>query len=99
MRRLHRPRRRRARGLDPQDPVPAEGVPERRLRPAARDAGGLIPGATLAEIEREAILRTMELVDGSTAKAADMLGISIRKIQYRLKEYRSGAPVRRSAAP
>jgi len=56
-------------------------------RPAQRDAAGLIPGATLAEIEREAILRTMELVGGSTAKASEMLGISIRKIQYRLKEY------------
>ena len=56
-------------------------------RPAGRDASSLIPGATMAEIEREAILRTMELVGGSTAKAAEMLGISIRKIQYRLKEY------------
>jgi two-component system NtrC family response regulator/two-component system response regulator HydG len=46
----------------------------------------------MAEIEREAILRTMELVGGSTAKAADMLGISIRKIQYRLKEYSGELP-------
>ncbi|HEY6910362.1 MAG TPA: helix-turn-helix domain-containing protein, partial [Myxococcales bacterium] len=61
-------------------------------RPAGRDASSLIPGATMAEIEREAILRTMELVDGSTAKAADMLGISIRKIQYRLKEYSGEIP-------
>ena len=57
------------------------------------------------EIEREAILRTLEVVDGSTSRAASMLGISPRKIQYRLKEYaqdgpkpaqhegRSGAPV------
>jgi len=56
-------------------------------RPEQRDAAGLIPGATLAEIEREAILRTLELHGGSTSRAAEMLGISVRKIQYRLKEY------------
>src|SRR3954463_5898564 len=61
-------------------------------RPAGRDAASLIPGATMAEIEREAILRTMELVGGSRAKAAEMLGISIRKIQYRLKEYSGEVP-------
>jgi DNA-binding NtrC family response regulator len=56
----------------------------------------LIPGATLHEIEREAILRTLEMVDGSTSRAADVLGISVRKIQYRLKEYAqqdAGAPI------
>ena len=47
----------------------------------------LIPGATLAEIEREAILRTLEVVGGSTSRAAEILGISVRTIQYRLKEY------------
>jgi DNA-binding NtrC family response regulator len=56
-------------------------------RPARRDPGALIPGASMAEIEREAILRTMEMVAGSTARAAEVLGISVRKIQYRLKEF------------
>ena len=57
----------------------------------------LIPGATLFEIEREAILRTLDQVDGSTARAAELLGVSVRKIQYRLKEYRSGYSGRRRA--
>ncbi len=61
-------------------------------RPAGRDSAGLIPGASLQEIEREAILRTLELLGGSTARAAEMLGISVRKIQYRLKEYAGTAP-------
>jgi two-component system NtrC family response regulator/two-component system response regulator HydG len=61
-------------------------------RPDRRDPGALIPGATLAEIEREAILRTLEMVAGSTSRAAEVLGISVRKIQYRLKEY-AGEPV------
>ncbi|HZX63848.1 MAG TPA: sigma-54 dependent transcriptional regulator, partial [Myxococcales bacterium] len=33
-------------------------------RPSKRDVAGLIPGATMDEIEREAILRTLEIVDG-----------------------------------
>jgi two-component system, NtrC family, response regulator len=56
-------------------------------RPSERPHDSLIPGATLYEIEREAILRTLEMVGGSTSRAADVLGISVRKIQYRLKEY------------
>jgi two-component system NtrC family response regulator/two-component system response regulator HydG len=61
-------------------------------RPSTREAAGLIPGASMHEIEREAILRTLEIVDGSTTRAAEVLGISVRKIQYRLKEYAGGAP-------
>jgi two-component system, NtrC family, response regulator AtoC len=49
--------------------------------------GPAIPGSTLAEIEREAIIRTLEAVDGSTSRAAELLQISARKIQYKLKEY------------
>jgi len=68
-------------------------------RPEESTASALIPGATLFEIEREAILRTLEQCGGSTARAAEILGVSIRKIQYRLKEYRSGTPGRRAALP
>jgi two-component system, NtrC family, response regulator HydG len=46
-----------------------------------------IPGATMAEIERFAILATLDATNGSTTKAAEMLDISIRTIQYRLHEY------------
>jgi two-component system NtrC family response regulator/two-component system response regulator HydG len=49
--------------------------------------GVRIPGSTLADLEREAILRTLEAVGGSTSKAAAILDISARKIQYKLKEY------------
>ena len=44
----------------------------------------------LTTIEREAILRTLEMVQGSTSRAAEILDISVRKVQYRLKEYGSG---------
>jgi len=66
------------------DDLPA---PLRGPRHGARDAGTLIPGASFAKIERESILRTLEMAKGSTARAAEVLGISVRKIQYRLKEY------------
>jgi two-component system response regulator HydG len=46
-----------------------------------------VPGATLAAIERWAILATLEATNGSTAKTAEMLDVSVRTIQYRLHEY------------
>ncbi len=76
-------------------------------RPREQKGDSLIPGATLHEIEREAILRTLEMVSGSTTRAAEVLDISVRKIQYRLKEYAereahgngSTAPVAPAAPP
>jgi DNA-binding NtrC family response regulator len=59
-------------------------------RPLGDAAPGIASGATLAQIEREAILRTVELCGGSSARAAEVLGISVRKVQYRLKQYASG---------
>ena len=55
-----------------------------------------IPGSTLAQLEREAILRTLEAVEGSTSRAAAILDISPRKIQYKLKEYQSEGPLAHS---
>ena len=41
----------------------------------------------MAELERYAILKTLEHTGGSTSRAAEILGISPRKIQYKLHEY------------
>jgi DNA-binding NtrC family response regulator len=46
-----------------------------------------IPGSTIADLERYAILKTLEACRGSTSKAALILGMSTRKIQYKLHEY------------
>jgi DNA-binding NtrC family response regulator len=55
---------------------------------AAATRGGVrIPGSTLDEIERHAILTTLEACGGRTTQAAQMLDISVRKIQYKLHEY------------
>jgi two-component system response regulator HydG len=58
--------------------------------------GVTIPGPTLAEIEKYAILKTLEAVEGSTVRAAEMLDISTRTIQYRLHEYGLAKPRSRS---
>jgi DNA-binding NtrC family response regulator len=60
--------------------VPADG----------RDGPPPIPGSTIAELEKYAILRTLEACGGSTSKAATVLGVSPRKIQYKLHEYTGG---------
>jgi DNA-binding NtrC family response regulator len=52
-----------------------------------------IPGSSIDDIERFAILKTLEMCGGSTSKAAAVLGISSRKIQYKLHEYASTDPM------
>ncbi|MFO0667786.1 MAG: sigma-54 dependent transcriptional regulator [Polyangiaceae bacterium] len=51
-----------------------------------------VPGSTIDELERYAILKTLEACGGSTSKAAIVLGVSTRKIQYKLHEYSQGEP-------
>ncbi len=46
-----------------------------------------IPGSSLEEIEKYAIQKTLEAVSGNRTRAAEMLKISLRKIQYKLKEF------------
>ena len=43
---------------------------------------------TMAEIERQAILETLERTDGRRSDAARLLGIGLRTLQRKLKEYR-----------
>jgi DNA-binding NtrC family response regulator len=69
-------------------------IERRHLPPSlhGRDAPVLssapaIPGSSLAELERFAIMETLKATAGSTSRAADILGISVRTIQYRLQEY------------
>ena len=59
------------------------------VRPASATGNGApqIPGSTIEQLERYAILETMKATGGSTSKAAEILGISPRTIQYRLHHY------------
>ncbi len=69
--------------------VGTEHLPPQVLEQAASEPQLLAcrEGMTLAEIERVAILATLEACGGSTSEAARRLGISRRKIQYRLKAW------------
>ncbi|MDB4960102.1 MAG: Response regulator of zinc sigma-54-dependent two-component system [Myxococcales bacterium] len=67
--------------------IEARSLPP-NVRPRHTPAGmPLIPGATLEDIEKYAILETLKATGGSTSKAAELLGISVRTIQYRLHQY------------
>ena len=48
-----------------------------------------VPGTSLSDLERFAILKTLEHTGGSTSRAAEILGISPRKIQYKLQAYQA----------
>jgi DNA-binding NtrC family response regulator len=65
--------------------LPSSVVPQEE-----REGPPPIPGSSIADLERYAILKTLEACGGSTSKAAMILGVSTRKIQYKLHEY--GAP-------
>jgi DNA-binding NtrC family response regulator len=76
------------------DEIQASDLPDHVVKSSAvRHEDGLpaIPGATLSEVERYVILKTLEHTGGSTSRAADLLGISARTIQYRLHEYSAKA--------
>ncbi len=50
-------------------------------------AAPAIPGASLEAIERYAIEATLAACDGSTSRAAKVLGISVRTIQYKKQRW------------
>jgi DNA-binding NtrC family response regulator len=51
-------------------------------------AAGIPAGLTMEEIERRAILQAIEVTGGNRTKAAEMLGIGLRTLQRKLKEYK-----------
>jgi DNA-binding NtrC family response regulator len=70
--------------------IETKHLPSSVVPTAANGGVPEIPGSTIADIERYAILRTLEACGGSTSKAAGILGVSPRKIQYKLHEYGKG---------
>jgi DNA-binding NtrC family response regulator len=66
-----------------EEPVPALGVIGATGAPAGGDEG-----LTMEEIERRAILSALERTGGNRTQAAEALGIGLRTLQRKLKEYR-----------
>ena len=54
--------------------------------------GGTWEPRPMAELEREAILRTLDYTHGHRARAAHLLGIGLRTLQRKLKEYGALGP-------
>lgn len=68
--------------------VEPEHLPE-EIQASREDARTMVValGAPLKDIEREAIRRTLIEVTNHREKAAKLLGISLRALQYKIKEY------------
>lgn len=62
-------------------PIPVPAVP----LPAAAPASGL---GTLWEMERDVIMKTLDAMHGNRTHAAKVLGISLRTLRNKLREYR-----------
>jgi DNA-binding NtrC family response regulator len=54
-----------------------------------------VPGTPIRELERQHLENTLALTDGNRTHAAEMLGISLRTLRNRIREY--GLPPRRYA--
>jgi DNA-binding NtrC family response regulator len=65
------------------DAAPADGMPETA---GGHAATGLV-GRTVAEVERDLILDTLEHTLGNRTHAANILGISIRTLRNKLRSY------------
>ena len=47
----------------------------------------LLIGATVGEVERELVLHTLARCDGNRTRAARMLGMSVRTLRNKIREY------------
>jgi DNA-binding NtrC family response regulator len=70
------------------------GFGQAPLRAAANDpdAVRLGVGTTVEEAEKMLILKTLEATSNNKTRAAEILGISLKTLHNKLKEYGSGAP-------
>ncbi|MBP7149147.1 MAG: sigma-54-dependent Fis family transcriptional regulator [Acidobacteria bacterium] len=57
--------------------------------PSSEADDRLEPGLTLADVERRLIERTLDAVGGNRTRASAMLGISVRTLRNKLREYRT----------
>ncbi|KWV59751.1 Fis family transcriptional regulator [Bradyrhizobium macuxiense] len=67
----------------------ASTVPEAVLLPslAPNEIVPLLIGATVDEVERELVLQTLARCDGNRTRAARVLGLSVRTLRNKIREY------------
>lgn len=67
--------------------IPASTNPVDRAAAAAVNAARAFVGRTVADVERDLILQTLDHCLGNRTHAANILGISIRTLRNKLKQY------------
>lgn len=78
---------RRAIALSDNGMVNASALEGLESTPEPSDSGTLLPGLTLRDAEKELLTRTLEATAGNRTRAAAMLGISLRTIRNKIREY------------
>lgn len=80
---------------DAEDDLPLlGGSPSSEAFTAREEAVALLIGQTISEVERVLILSTLRRVGGNRTHAATLLGISLRTLRNKLRQYaREGAPI------
>ncbi len=70
----------------PLDEAPFQGVAQKAATAAGMAARAFV-GKTVSEVEQDLILQTLDHCLGNRTHAANILGISIRTLRNKLKEY------------
>jgi DNA-binding NtrC family response regulator len=65
--------------------VPAPETPAPSLAP--NEIVPLLIGSTVGEIERELVLQTLARCDGNRTRAARVLGVSVRTLRNKIRQY------------
>jgi DNA-binding NtrC family response regulator len=65
--------------------VPAPESPAPSLAP--NEVVPLLIGSTVGEIERELVLQTLARCDGNRTRAARVLGVSVRTLRNKIRQY------------
>ena len=64
---------------------PAPETPAPSLAP--NEVVPLLIGSTVGEIERELVLQTLARCDGNRTRAARVLGVSVRTLRNKIRQY------------
>lgn len=64
----------------PVAPVPASSLAPNEIVP-------LLIGATVGEVERELVLQTLGRCSGNRTRAARVLGVSVRTLRNKIRQY------------
>ena len=69
------------------DVILPKHLPEEIQSTSQREAENVPVGLTMKEMEKELILKTLDRMEGNRTRTAEILGISLRSLQYKLKGY------------